>query len=60
MGFSIIPYHCVQKEIQKNELFSIADFKKFKDGYQIIFASDKEENPEIHKFIDFMKNFDLD
>ncbi len=60
MGFSIIPYHCVQKEVKKKELFIIYDFKKFKDGYQIVFAKDKENNLEISKFVNFVKNFDID
>jgi len=59
MGFTIIPYHCVHKEITKKELFAIEDFKKFKDGYQIVYAKDKEENPELNKFIQFIKTFDI-
>lgn len=59
MGFTIIPYHCVYKEILKKELFAIEDFKKFKDGYQIVYAKDKEENSELNKFIQFIKFFDI-
>lgn len=59
MGFTIIPYHCVYKEILKKELFAIEDFKKFKDGYQIVYAKDKEENSELNKFIQFIKSFDI-
>lgn len=55
MGYTMLPYYCVSKEIKDGKFFLIEDFNENKDGYQIVVTKDKGESPEIKKFTIFVK-----
>ena len=55
MGYTMLPYYCVSKEIKDGKFFLIEDFNENKDGYQIVVTKDKGESPEIKKFTVFVK-----
>lgn len=55
MGYTMLPYYCVSKEIKDGKFFLIEDFNENKDGYQIVVTRDKGEAPEIKKFNVFVK-----
>ena len=57
IGYTILPYYCLYKEIKDGELFVLVDLKEFKNGYQAIITEDKSDNIEMKKFLEFIKLF---
>ncbi len=60
LGFTILPYYSVYKEIETGELKVVDDFEDFKTGYQIVFTVDKKDNAEIKKFVEYVKQFKIE
>jgi len=61
VGFTILPYYCVYKEIKNKEMRIIFDYKdkKNSNGYQIVKISNKYQKKEINKFIEFVQKFNI-
>lgn len=62
VGFTILPYYCVYKEIENEEMQVIADFKDKKNtnGYQLVKLSKKYQKREVEEFIKFIEKFKLE
>ena len=56
LGYTVLPYYCVSKEVESNEFFVLEDFAENKDGYQIVVTKDRADNAESKKFVEFVKN----
>ena len=56
LGYTILPYYCVSKEVENGSFRVFEDFTENKDGYQIVITKDRADNPESKKFVDFVKN----
>ncbi|MGM0509412.1 MAG: LysR family transcriptional regulator [Fusobacteriota bacterium] len=62
LGFTILPYYCVYKEILSGEMKVLHDFenKKNTNGYQVVKLSDKSQKEETEQFINFIKEFEIE
>ena len=56
LGYTVLPYYCVSKEVESNEFFVLEDFAENKDGYQIVVTKDRADNAESKKFVKYVKN----
>lgn len=56
LGYTMLPYYCVSKEVENGSFYVIEDFAENKDGYQIVLTKDSTDNQESKKFVDFVKN----
>lgn len=57
LGYTILPYYSVHKQLENKELKLLMDLTEFKNGYQAVITEDKVENEEINKFLAFIKDF---
>ncbi|BDU49926.1 LysR family transcriptional regulator [Haliovirga abyssi] len=60
IGYTILPYYCVYKEIKNKELQVVENFDKFKIGYQAVILRDRMKDIDLIKFIDFIKLFKIE
>ena len=56
LGFTVLPYYCVSKEVEDGSFQIIEDFNEDQDGYQIVVTKDRADNPESRKFVEYVKN----
>lgn len=56
LGFTVLPYYCVSKEVEEGIFVKIEDFDEDQDGYQIVVTKDRVDNPESRKFVEYVKN----
>lgn len=55
IGFGILPYFSVIEKIKNGDLNVVEDFKDFKTGFQAVIPSEIQTNPELIRFLDFIK-----
>lgn len=60
LGFAILPFHCVAREIALGELKSLVDLKEYQVGYQVVYCSEKESARELKLFLHFLDKYKVE
>jgi len=59
MGFAILPFHCVAREILAGEFLTVLDIPEYQAGYQAVYCNESENRKEIHQFLNFLERFSV-